>query len=107
MCVSCIYLFVLHMLVFVLFSSSWCQGLAAVCDYGTPWTFLLTFLTTTIEGSLMSQQIQVSVIASVKCCQCKVFKHQWMQVGIQICYRTVLPRRVCSFRSYVNPYIRG
>ena len=24
-------------------SSSWCQGLAAVCDCGTPWTFLLTF----------------------------------------------------------------
>ena len=26
------------------FSSSWCQGLAAACDCGTPWTFLLTFL---------------------------------------------------------------
>ena len=25
------------------FSSSWCRGLAAVCDCGTPWTFLLTF----------------------------------------------------------------
>ena len=25
------------------FSSSWCQGLAAVCDSGTPWTFQLTF----------------------------------------------------------------
>ena len=24
------------------FSSSWCWGLAAVCDCGTPWTFLLT-----------------------------------------------------------------
>ena len=24
-------------------SSSWCRGLAAVCDCGTPWTFLLTF----------------------------------------------------------------
>ena len=22
-------------------SSSWCLGRAAVCDYGTPWTFLL------------------------------------------------------------------
>ena len=21
----------------------WCQGLAAACDCGTPWTFLLTF----------------------------------------------------------------
>ena len=25
------------------FSSSWCRGLAAVCDCGIPWTFLLTF----------------------------------------------------------------
>ena len=25
-------------------SSSWCRELAAVCDCGTPWTFLLTFL---------------------------------------------------------------
>ena len=24
-------------------SSSWCQGRAAVCDCGTPWTFLLPF----------------------------------------------------------------
>ena len=23
--------------------SSWCRGLAAVCDCGSPWTFLLTF----------------------------------------------------------------
>ena len=26
------------------FFSSWCRLLAAVCDCGTPWTFLLTFL---------------------------------------------------------------
>ena len=38
------FLFILYMLVFVIFSSSWCRGLAAVCDCGTPWTFLLTFL---------------------------------------------------------------
>ena len=25
-------------------SSSWCRGLAAICDCGTPWTFLLTLL---------------------------------------------------------------
>ena len=44
MCFSCICLFVLYGLVFVIFSSSWCRGLAVVCDYGTPWTFLLTVL---------------------------------------------------------------
>ena len=27
-------------------SSSWCLGRAAVSDYGTPWTFLLPFLST-------------------------------------------------------------
>ena len=26
-----------------IFSSSWCRGLAAACDCGTPLTFLLTF----------------------------------------------------------------
>ena len=30
---------------FSFYSSSWCQGFAAVCDCGTPWTFLLTFFT--------------------------------------------------------------
>ena len=37
------YAFVLRVYVFVFFSSSGCRGLAAVCDCGTPWTFLLTF----------------------------------------------------------------
>ena len=26
------------------FSSTWCRGLAAVCDCGIPWTFLLNLL---------------------------------------------------------------
>ena len=43
-CVLLMHLFVLYVLVFDNFSSSWCRGLAAVCDCGTPWTFLLTFL---------------------------------------------------------------
>ena len=33
----------MHSLISVLLSSSWCQGLAAACDCGTSWTFLLTF----------------------------------------------------------------
>ena len=44
MCFSGICLFVLYGLVFVIFSSSWCRRLAVVCDFGTPWTFLLTVL---------------------------------------------------------------
>ena len=40
--------YVLLVCLFVCFSSSWCQWLAAVCDCGTPWTFLLTFLDGTV-----------------------------------------------------------
>ena len=32
------------LLILFLFSSSLCQGVAAVCDCGTPWTYLLTYL---------------------------------------------------------------
>ena len=49
MCFSCICLFALYVLVFAIFSSSWCRGLAAVCDCDTPWTFLLTFLAVVVQ----------------------------------------------------------
>ena len=42
MCFSCICLFIFHVLFLSVFSSSWCRGLASVCDHGTPWAFLLT-----------------------------------------------------------------
>ena len=42
MCLSCICLFVLHALTFVVYSS-WCPGLAAASDCGIPCVFLLTF----------------------------------------------------------------
>ena len=38
-----VHLFDLHLFGFVCFLSSWCLGKAAVCDCGTPWTFLLPF----------------------------------------------------------------
>ena len=44
MCFLCICLFVLYGLGFVIFSSSWRRGLAVICDWDTPWTFLLTVL---------------------------------------------------------------
>ena len=42
-------MFLLHLFVYFsrvnfFFSYPWCQGLAAACDYGTSWAFLLTFL---------------------------------------------------------------
>ena len=36
-------LFDLRLFGFVCSSSSWCLGRAAICDCGTPWTFLLPF----------------------------------------------------------------
>ena len=45
-CFVFVFLFVFFFVLFFLsfFFSSWCRGLAAVCDCGIPWTFLLTFL---------------------------------------------------------------
>ena len=42
------------------FSSSWCRGLAAVCDCSIPWTFLLTFLNA-------SSLAYVPLFSSVRC----------------------------------------
>ena len=36
-------MFMLHALLFCLFSSCWCRGSAADYDCGTSWTFHLTF----------------------------------------------------------------
>ena len=36
-------------LVLSISSSSWCLGRAAVCDCGTPWTFLLPFFFKTLD----------------------------------------------------------
>ena len=36
-------MFILHTLLFVFFSSSWCVGLAVNYDCGTPWTFYLIY----------------------------------------------------------------
>ena len=42
-CVLCICLFIFLALLSVFFSSIWCHGLAATCNFGTPWTFHFTF----------------------------------------------------------------
>ena len=39
------------------FSSSWCQGLAAVCDCGTPWIFLLTFFYNFGQNSIQTDEM--------------------------------------------------
>ena len=74
MCFSCICLFVLYGLGFVIFFSSWCRGLAVVCDCGTPWTFLLTVLKDsnqtigkTTEFIFLNMNTVSSTLYSVKC----------------------------------------
>ena len=37
------------------YSSSWCLGRAAVCDCGTPWTFLLPFFTSEIPAQYLAR----------------------------------------------------
>ena len=44
MCFSCVCLFNLHALIFVIFLFLLVSGVAAASDCGTPWIFLLTFL---------------------------------------------------------------
>ena len=43
----------LFRLVLSVSSSSWSLGRAAVCDCGTPWTFLLPFFLTTGRSSIV------------------------------------------------------
>ena len=43
-------LFVLHVLLFVIFLFLLVSGLAAVCDCGTHWTFVLTFVEYAFNG---------------------------------------------------------
>ena len=38
------FVFILHALISVLFISSWCQGLAAACDCGIPWTVIVPLM---------------------------------------------------------------
>ena len=40
------------------FSSSWCQGLAATCDCGAPWTFLLTFMAQQERFDVLHNELQ-------------------------------------------------
>ena len=42
LCASLLHLFVCFVRVSFCHFSSWCSGVAAVCDCGIPWTFLLT-----------------------------------------------------------------
>ena len=66
MCFSCICLSVLHVLVFVLFLFLLVSGFAAVCNCGTPWTFLLTSLgmQLTPKEHFCCQQIQIHSVYS-------------------------------------------
>ena len=69
-----VHLFVLRVLSF--FSSSWYRGLAAVCDCGIPWTFLLTF---------SNVGLKLGETESQKCDQDKKLQNFiWMEIYIFI-----------------------
>ena len=56
-------------LVFSVSSSSWCLGRAAVCDYGTPWAFLLPFFPLILYQTVRSflQQFQYNQLVTMVC----------------------------------------
>ena len=54
---------------FMFFFSSCCRGLAAVCDCGTLWTFLLTF----VHANLKRQHTNTLVFHFQKCIGCRWF----------------------------------
>ena len=62
MCFSCICLFVLYVLVFVNFFLLLVSRLAAVCDCGTSWTFLLTIL----QYMSVEEERQITVLSYTK-----------------------------------------
>ena len=79
MCFSCLCLFILHAYTLFIFSSSWCQGWAAACDCGTPWSFLLIVLSNVLlhhsvmeneggEHEINQSPSEISVTVSNECC---------------------------------------
>ena len=53
-----VHLFILHALILSFFSFSWCRGLSAACDCGTP--FLLTFFG--VFGNGVSRHVPLSKV---------------------------------------------
>ena len=68
------------------FSSSWCRGLAAVCDCGIPWTFLLTFLVpsvTKLINNMLHNDDFMSFLGLIMCLYdkynfCLLTKEYWL-----------------------------
>ena len=62
-------LFDLCLFGFVCFSSAWCLGRAAVCDCGTPWTFLLPLFVIVALPELFSYLVLILLCSiSLSCC---------------------------------------
>ena len=54
LCASCAFVCLFCACMF-LSSSSWCRGLAAVCDCGIPWTYLLLFFLIKYNDNIMNK----------------------------------------------------
>ena len=46
-------------------SSSWCLGSAAVCDCGTPWTFLLPFCSAVLVRNCVHSRVIALIFAKL------------------------------------------
>ena len=70
--VFCCFVFVLHASISSLFFSSFCQGLAAVCDCDTPWAFIFACwsyhkLFSEIQGKLLTLVDFIMKIVHMTC----------------------------------------
>ena len=98
-CFSCIDMFILHALPFVVFSSSWCRRFATDCDFGTSRTFHLTFYGQTcnhIHFDWQSKKISKSALELVS-----LFKAKLLIPIVQIVkYHKRLKRYICMWASF-------
>ena len=71
-CFSCV-CSICACLVLSVSSSSWCLGGAAVCDCGTPWTFLLPFYTTHLP--VLVDHVYLNLMYEIPCNDCALPGH--------------------------------
>ena len=63
----CVLLNILHALLFVFFSSSWCRSLAAACDTCTPWNvFCLTCHKTDVTKSIVEPTHEIMALIALR-----------------------------------------
>ena len=97
-------------------SSSWCLGRAAVCDCGTPWTFLLPFFFDKVcSWGIMKMQYRscptssferrsISIYKDLK--KHKLVKHRWVRFSYLYVMSQVKRKENSRHRQTVRAQIR-